>query len=140
MEQRAEKDQYLEVIEQRLLSHEAIIFAYVHGSFARGEKYNDIDVAVFMEPLPTSSLDYELGLEGDLEAALRKIGAKVPVDVRILNGSPIAFRYQASKSSHFLFSHDESRRVDFEAHSRSLYFDYAYLRDSYLAGVFGHAV
>ena len=47
-----------------LIKHEEISFAYLHGSFIKGDAFQDIDVAVYLGRMPASVLEYELHWEG----------------------------------------------------------------------------
>jgi predicted nucleotidyltransferase len=56
-----------------LAPFEEIVFAYLHGSFARGESYRDVDVAIFLRPgAPSLSddVEYEISLSLRLEKAV----------------------------------------------------------------------
>lgn len=75
-------------IKSVLEKHPEIVFAYIHGSFAKQEDFKDIDVAVYLKDIPSSPLQYELALETELIGAI----APYPVDVRLLNASPLSFK------------------------------------------------
>jgi len=40
-----------------------VIFAYLHGSFLTEDRFTDIDIAVYLDPLPPSPLQAEIGLQ-----------------------------------------------------------------------------
>jgi uncharacterized protein len=104
-----------------LAPFEEIVFAYLHGSFARGESYRDVDVAVFLRPgtpAPSDDIEYEISLSLRLEKAVG-----LPVDVKILNRAPLSFRYHASRGT-LLLSRDESVRENFLNRTWSEYFDF----------------
>ena len=104
-----------------LAGREDIAFAYLHGSFVQGEEFRDVDVAVFLgdgAPRSTDDVEYEISLSLQLE---KELG--LPVDVKILNNAPLAFRYHASRGT-LLLTKDESAREDFLNRTWSEYFDF----------------
>jgi len=61
-----------------------VVFAYIFGSFARGEKdYSDIDLAIWVRKVPKNVFKYESRIAGRLEKELKR-----QVEVRILNNLP----------------------------------------------------
>ena len=99
-----------EAIREVLKNHEEILFAYLHGSFVKKDAFHDIDVAIYLERMPASVLEYELQMETDLMEALRKY----TIDVRVLNGAPLSFKYNVIKDGIVLLSKDDDKRADFE--------------------------
>lgn len=102
---------------------EAILFAYVYGSFCGEDGFNDIDVAVYVDETAITKddrLDYQLGLAVRLERELKQY----PIDSRILNNAPLSFRFSVITHGDLIYAKDESARVSFEAMTRSLYFDF----------------
>ncbi|MBC7341870.1 MAG: nucleotidyltransferase domain-containing protein [Clostridia bacterium] len=71
-------------IRELLSARPEISFAYLHGSFQDKETFGDIDLAVFLSPLPKGTgIYYELALENALEELVH-----FPIDVRVLNHAP----------------------------------------------------
>lgn len=104
-------------------NEEAILFAYVYGSFCGEDGFNDIDVAVYVNELAITKddrLDYQLGLAVRLERELKQY----PIDGRILNNAPLSFRFSVITHGDLIYAKDEKARVSFEAMTRSLYFDF----------------
>jgi len=98
-----------------------VYLAYLHSSFVQGEEFRDVDVAVFLgagAPRSTDDVEYEISLSLRLE---KELG--LPVDVKILNNAPLAFRYHASRGT-LLLTRDESVREDFLNRTWSEYFDF----------------
>lgn len=110
-----------------------VLFAYLHGSFRSGGMFRDIDMAVYLESLPASPLDLELRLEAELSEAI----GRYPVDVRILNGAPLSFRYNVIKDGEPIVVNDDDARADFEEGVLSNYFDFAPFRRMYLKEALG---
>lgn len=119
-----------------LEKHPEIVFAYIHGSFAKQEDFKDIDVAVSLKDIPSSPLQYELALEAKLMAAV----AHYPVDVRVLNASPVSFKYNVIRGGVLLLVRDDDLRADFQEATLFTYFDFAPYRNMYLKETLGLGV
>lgn len=123
-----EKQLLLDRISAFLKSRDDILFAYVHGSFAREEKFADIDIGIFLrEPARLDPLDLELELETALQSLIR-----FPVDLRVLNFAPLGFVYNVIKESILVVDKDADLRADFEGKIFKKYFDFAPYRKRYL--------
>lgn len=131
----AERTRIVETIRRHLERRREIQCAYLHGSFARGEPYHDIDVAVWVDR----------GGAGDDSVARDavELGAELseavgqPVEIQILNRAPLAFRYQVLDGQP-LFARDPEWLDELRARTWDDYFDFLpfarqYLRD--LSGV-----
>ena len=122
-----------EAIRAVFKKHEEILFAYLHGSFVKKDAFRDIDVAIYLERMPASVLEYELQMETDLMKALKKY----IVDVRVLNGAPLSFKYNVIKDGIVLLSKDDDKRADFEEKTIILYLDFLPYRKLYLRETLG---
>jgi len=129
----------LDALKQALAARKEIIVAYVHGSYAEGRSFRDLDIAVHVSEsaLSGSPLSYELMLESELEEGLRGVNLRVPLDVRILNRAPLSFRYEVIKHGTPVFIGDDDLRADFEAATISRYLDFAPFRREQLREVLG---
>ena len=107
----------------------------MHGSFIEKDEFHDIDIAIFLKHLPKSKLEYELELETKLIQVIGRI-----VDVRILNGAPLSFRYHVIKEGLPLIIRDENERAEFQEATLSGYFDFSFFRDIYLKETLGLGV
>ena len=123
------------IIKHEMQKHDEISFAYLHGSFIEDRIYRDIDIAVFLRDLPKSPLEYELQIEVEL---IKLIGCIV--DVRILNSSPLSFRYHVIKKGILLIVRDDDARAEFQEVTLSRYFDFALYRNMYLKETIGFGV
>ncbi|MDI6811241.1 MAG: nucleotidyltransferase domain-containing protein [archaeon] len=123
----AEKEEIKRRIVDVLEKRTEILFAYLHGSFLE-ENFRDIDAAIYVTELDDKRdvLAYELGLERVLEEAIR-----FPIDVRILNAAPLAFRFKVIKDGILLFSKDERVRCDFESLTLVEHHDFAIHEEAY---------
>ena len=78
-------------LREALEARDEIIFAYLHGSFAKGLPFHDVDVAVYLDPtvaVTTDIFDYEMELSVELTRTLR-----ILVDVHVLNSAPLGFQH-----------------------------------------------
>lgn len=128
-----EKGLVTSAIRKLFEQHSEISFAYLHGSFTKDEGFRDIDVAVYLTQPSPSTLQYEL----ELEAASRAVSPGFPVDVRVLNGALLSFRYSVIKEGILLFAKDDDEQADFVESTLSAYFDFAPYRALYLKETLG---
>lgn len=128
-------DQIIKTVQALLNAHEAILFAYIHGSFARAEAFRDVDVAVYLEHEThrrlsedgETSLSFAIPLEFELEKRL-----PCPADVQVLNAAPLPFRFRAVQTGIVAKDSDPDRRADFEYLTRVQYFDFRPRREECL--------
>lgn len=128
-----EKEIIINRITKFLEVHQEISFAYIHGSFLQEGHFKDIDVAVYLKNIPESFLQYEL----ELEAELMKSLGESAIDVRVLNASPLSFRYHVIKGGRILMARDDDIRADFQENTIKHYLDFAPFRKMYLKEVLG---
>lgn len=119
------KDGLIAKIKDYLLQNENIVFACVHGSFVKSEKFRDIDVAVF------TSDKKDFYFESDLSAELSALTG-FDAEVRIINGAPVAFQMAVLRDGLLLFSRDEDIRTDFIEDVGKKYMEYAHFRNVFL--------
>jgi len=120
----------------RLVKKSEISFAFVHGSFVKEGYFRDIDIAIFLDQIPESLLDYEISLETEL---MNEVGS-YQVDVRVLNTAPLSFKYNVIKSGSLLLVKDDNKRTDFQEAVLSHYFDFEPYRNNYLRETIGPKV
>ena len=115
-----QKEAILQTITKELRSNQALLFAFVHGSFIEeGLPFHDIDIAVYFdeEAAQNDLVDLCLELSVNLSAL-----ARVPVDVHDLNTSRIGFSYEAT-SGKLLYTANEELSYDFIENIRMKYYD-----------------
>jgi hypothetical protein len=129
----SEKEKILEKIIDNLKDEDSIIFAYSHGSFLEGS-FRDIDLAIYVQTTlnKKEALKLELKLERELEEKI-----KLPIDIRILNYSPLSFRYNVIKDGKLILSRNENLRCDFASLSIREYLDFNFYRKRYMKEVLG---
>ena len=119
-------------LREKLEARAEIIFAYLHGSFAEGLPFHDVDVAVYLDPALATTMDifdYEMNLSVKLTRALRFL-----VDVHVLNGAPLGFQHSVLQGEALLVR-DEDELTDFIERVSLEYMDFAYLGRRYLLEV-----
>jgi hypothetical protein len=127
------KEKILGKIIDTLMDEDSIIFSYLHGSFLDNH-FRDIDLAIYVQTTlnKKEALKLELKLERELEEKI-----KLPMDVRILNYSPLSFRYNVIKDGKLILSRNENLRSDFESLSIREYLDFNFFRKRYMREVLG---
>ncbi|VVB60811.1 Nucleotidyltransferase domain protein [uncultured archaeon] len=114
-------------IKNSLKTEKNVLFAYVYGSFARGEAdYSDIDIAVFLSKVPKNSADYEARLKQKLERQTGK-----PVEVRIMNSMPLLLKSRVLKEGKTIFSRNKRARIGFETALIGQYLDFSHLMQEF---------
>ena len=112
-----------------LASSEDIVFAYIYGSFARGEPVRDLDVALY------TTAEKDFFFAADIAAMLtRETGFEV--DVTVMNHTPVALQFAILRDGLLLFSNDEALRTALIERVSRQYREYAHFRDLFL-GVAG---
>lgn len=131
--QGSDKKAIEENLRQVLGKHVEISFAYLHGSFIKGNGFQDIDVAVYLERLPASVLEYELQMEAELIVA---VGRHI-IDVRVLNTAPLSFKYNVIKDGIILLVKNDDKRADFQEATIAAYLDFLPYHNIYLEETLG---
>ena len=133
---RSEADRQLIVarLNRELEARSEIVLALLHGSFTRGGAYRDIDVAVWLDP-GRLSMDERFRYALDLSVHLHvQLGR--PIDVRVLNDAPLAFRYHALQGRP-LVVRDEEFLDDLRARTWDDYLDFQPFARQYLREALG---
>ena len=125
----AERANLTAAIRQGLQARPEAMFAYLHGSFLTGGPYRDVDVAVWLDPAQVRASDWTR-YAVDLSTALH-LELHVPVDVQVLNGAAVAFRYRAQKGQP-LVMRDPELLAEFRARTWDEYFDFLPFARQYL--------
>lgn len=123
----------LDSIQSVLMGKKEILFAYIHGSFLQN-LFRDVDLAIYVDQDigKNEALHFELALERELDERL-----SFPADVRILNYSPLSFKFKVLKDGKLLITRDEGLRSDFESLTMNEYHDFNFYRKRYMKEVFG---
>ncbi len=113
-----------------LRKEKKVLVGYLYGSTARGTARvdSDIDVAVVLKAGTRIPLRYPERLAILLEQAL---AGKRIVDVRILNETPVRFRFHVLKEGRRVFERNPRERVQFETYATQMYYDMKPMHDLY---------
>ncbi len=111
-----QKKKVLKQLESFLRREPDVLFAYVFGSFIKSQRFEDIDLAIYLE---NSGERKVLRLEREVEELLH-----LPVEISLLNEAPLSFAFRIVKEGKPIFIRDNKARCDFEGRIRVLYFDF----------------
>lgn len=128
------KNYIVSLLTDNLIACADLDFAYIHGSFLSEEEFGDIDIAVYLIKGARPPKDSLTKLEIDLEIELEKITG-YPVDIRVINNSPLSFRYNVLKSGKLLFARNEDSQTGFAERTITAYIDFVPYRKRYLKEV-----
>ncbi len=108
-----------------------VLLFYLFGSAAGGNMttLSDLDFAVLFESGLSSEHSYELLC--DLTEIIAETTETEEFDLVKINSAPLTMRYQIVRNGRILYAKREEARVDFEATTRSLFFDFAPLLKEY---------
>lgn len=98
-------------ITQYLANIPDIVFAYIFGSFVEKEKYEDIDIAIFLASGEIDSMDY-LNLKRELTDI-----AGVEVDIAVLNEASPLLKREVIKNGVLIWERNKDSRVRFIVNS-----------------------
>jgi predicted nucleotidyltransferase len=124
-----DRDRIVGDLQRELDARPEVLLAVLHGSFPRGGVYRDIDVAVWLDPTRLSR-DERFRYALDLSVHLR-VQLGCPVDVRVLNDAPLAFRYHALQGRP-LVTRDEAWLDELRARTWDDYLDFQPFARRYL--------
>ena len=119
-------------MQRELEARPEIVLALLHGSFPKGGAYRDIDVAVWLGSSRLSRDErfrYALDLSVQLHLRLGR-----PIDVRVLDDAPLAFRYHALQGRP-LVARDEGFLDELRARTWDDYLDFKPFARQYLREV-----
>ena len=127
-----DREQIVGGLQRHLEARSEIVLALLHGSFLRDGPYRDVDVAVWLDPGALSRDErFRYALDLSVHLAL-ELGA--PIDVRVLNDAPLAFRYHALRGRPLLVRDerflDELRERTWDDYLDFLPFARQYLREA----------
>ena len=124
-----DREQIAGALRRELEARPEVVLALLHGSFSKGGAYRDIDVAVWLDPGRLSLDDrfrYALDLSVQLHLHLGR-----PIDVRVLNDAPLAFRYHALQGRPLVLR-DETFLDELRARTWDDYLDFQPFARQYL--------
>jgi uncharacterized protein len=122
-------EQYQAAIRLQLEEIPGIRFALLYGSAVDSITFRDVDIGLWIDPALISK-NQEVDLCFDLAGQLEKL-IPFPVDVRVINQAPLAFRYNVSKGIP-LFIANEDEFTHFLERTWDDYIDFAPVAMQYL--------
>ena len=106
-----------------------VLAAYLFGSATRAAAApRDLDLAVILRQGFEPDRFYEFTLAEELERAL---GAGLPVDLKIMNRSPLYFQFKVVREGRLVYNRDNALRGRFEAGMMMRYYDFKPFLDYY---------
>jgi len=106
-----------------------ILAVYLFGSAARTAAVpRDLDLAVILREGFTPDRYYEFTLAEELE---RVPGSGLPVDLKIMNRSPLYFQFKVLREGRLIFNRDNALRGRYEAALMMRYYDFKPFLDYY---------
>ena len=126
------REKMINEIKKELLKRKEIIFAYLFGSFLENEKYNDIDIGIYIKESTIkeeASFDYSISLSGELSYRLG-----IDVDLKIMNFLPLGV-VKNILQGHLLFTRNRLFLEEYIEKKSLEYMDYFELSKEYLKGV-----
>ena len=125
----ADREQIVARLRRELEARPEIVLVLLHGSFPRGGAYRDIDVAIWLDPGRLSREErFRYALDLSVHLHLQLGG---PIDVRVLNDAPLAFRYHALQGRP-LVVRDEAFLDELRARTWDDYLDFRPFARQYL--------
>ncbi len=118
------REQVLEAVRAALAGRDAVLEAYLFGSFARGEEqpHSDIDVAVYVDAGARSKS--ALGLDAEIAAELMQALGSNHVEVVLLNEAPPLLYHRVLRDGIRILSRDLRATSVREGRALSRYCDY----------------
>lgn len=127
-----QRDRLIGRLQTILRARPEILVGILHGSFHSGGPFRDVDVALYIDSGRIESTTFR-EYETDLGVRLSgEIG--LPIDIRVLNDAPVAFRYHALKGTVLLVREadflDELRAKTWDEYCDFVLFARRYLREA----------
>ncbi|HXF04017.1 MAG TPA: nucleotidyltransferase domain-containing protein [Blastocatellia bacterium] len=119
-----ERDMVRSVIREALAEEQAVVFAYLYGSFIASGGFNDIDVALWVDEAQMEDEGERFEYQLDLTVRIERYVRPFPVDLVLLNAAPLPLRFRVVSEGEFLVSKVEAKRIEFEERTRMLSFDF----------------
>lgn len=123
-------------VKKILLEDDNVIFAYLFGSLAKGERrvLSDIDIAVYVKNI-SGLAEYKLRLFEKISNAL-KTGE---LDLVILNATPLSVAGRILQNRQILADKEPFRRHIYESVTLREFFDFKIKEDAFFARRYGIA-
>jgi predicted nucleotidyltransferase len=101
-----------------------VLFAYMYGSYSKGEphSFSDLDIGICVEDLDLRDcLKLELSIALSIDEMM---DSSIQSEVRVLNHLPLVVKGMVLTEGILLYSRDETKRIEYETTIRMAYFDF----------------
>jgi len=130
----------LEAAMPGILISKPVMLAYLYGSTADGSRlpFSDVDIGLVLAPNCPLSVYERMKLELDIAGEIERVGDIQEVDVRSIDAAPLTVQGMVVSEGILLYSRDEEFRIQYEVHTRKLYFDFLPVMEMMRAAFFNH--
>jgi len=104
----------------------SIVAVYLFGSYAnnKGKTISDLDLAFLLDEKTYNADSFEAARYAYMASMRAGIRFRKETDVVILNSSSIELAYEVVVTGHCVYEEDQSRRLEYEAVIRGMYYDF----------------
>uniref|UniRef100_A0A7C5V1L8 Nucleotidyltransferase domain-containing protein n=1 Tax=Caldicellulosiruptor owensensis TaxID=55205 RepID=A0A7C5V1L8_9FIRM len=123
-----EKDKIVKILKEYFDKEDAVVFAYLFGSYAKGKehKQSDVDIAVYINELiakdPKKVLEFQVKHMSNISDMLKR-----EVDLVILNQASPLLRHEVISEGILLLEKDHNKLVNFKKVSFYYYQDWLHI-------------
>lgn len=119
---------FLPALAEYFAQRPEVVAAYLFGSQAEGvaRPDSDVDLAVYLDPVPDDDLGYRLDMMEDT----RRIAGK-DTEIVILNQAPLLLQFQVIQKGIILYERSGEERAYYEMSAVGRYYDYQRYLDFY---------
>jgi predicted nucleotidyltransferase len=110
---------HIQALSPLLEKYPQIRLGYLFGSYLCREHFRDVDIAILLDNVESQEAFFTIGCR--FGEAL-KLGCDV--DLKILNGASIEFRYTVVKNGCLFFAREEKEKIEFEIRVLDEFLDY----------------
>lgn len=109
------REQVIAAVKNVLEQDQRLVFAYIYGSFVRGEAFRDVDVGVYLRDPADNPFGVSFDIKERVSRSLRSTGINVDADrfdVKIINDAPFTFLKRVFVEGVLLLDRNPDRRTD----------------------------
>lgn len=109
-------------IKRKLSTVPEVRAAWLFGTFASGEPFEDVDVGVILAQGASVGPRFTSRLAAELERATGE--PRLEVDLKVLGKTPYHFQHEVLKTGRLIFYRDEVERIRYETAVMRRFLDY----------------
>lgn len=109
------RERVIAAVKNILEQDQRLVFAYIFGSFVRGEAFRDVDVGVYLRDAAENPFGVSFDVKERISRSLRSSGIDAEADlfdVKILNDAPFTFLKRVFVEGILLLDREPDRRTD----------------------------